>query len=267
MAIFLCFFSVHAPKVIFKNIMEQRAQNFEYLHQFAPQTNAERARRRQTREKHAWRRRWGFALGKYNAETRGANRADLVAQGLLPREIFETSRWQVNYWTQKWENPLFHPGTWGGSRDENLLFGSYRADRVAQAYLFMCIALNPGAQQKELVLCLRDLGGPFADVTISWVQRRIASWGWSWRKTRVVSLMKYTEANVAAWTRFAVEITTVPWEQLVFIDEASFVCFFFFPRSRSRRLVASLKISKRASVLAKKGRSLLSNMLDRMMLV
>lgn len=83
-----------------------------------------------------------------------------------------------------------------------------------QALVFLCIRANPNAGLSDLVDIIRQAG---FDVSLSWVQRAISSWGWSWRLTAWVSKNKFSEENVFAWAQYCNAVLSFPWRRVGFV--------------------------------------------------
>ena len=100
-----------------------------------------------------------------------------------------------------------------------LKFGDYATDAAVQAVAYIAIDQYPNAGLKELCQRIRD--ETQLPVTVTWLQRTIASWGWTWRLPRWVMTNKYSDANIDYWAQFAAHITRVPWERVSNISRIS----------------------------------------------
>jgi len=126
----------------------------------------------------------------------------------------------VRYWRDVAQSGVV-PNQWGGFREEQLTYGDDEGDAAMAAMLFLVTEENPNLGLEGLCGMLRQSIG--LDVSLSWVQRTLASWGWTWRKTRWVHRNKYTSDNIDDWARYAHLIASVSWGRLKFIDE-SHIC-------------------------------------------
>jgi hypothetical protein len=162
-------------------------------------TGQEMARRSQVASKDALRRRLGTLLGR-------------VAVVLGPSEaarLAGVSRYCARYWKRKVADPNFHPGCWGGHRDNAMTFGSIENDVAVQMVVYIAICENPDTSFRNLLDVLRSIPG-LEGMSASWLSRTIHSWGWEWGRVRLVSKNKYSPQNIDTWVNYAVSILDVP---------------------------------------------------------
>jgi len=154
------------------------------------------------------------------------------------------SRDTARYWQEKVLNAQYHPGAWGGRREEQMAFGGIENDETAQTIVYLAILERPTASFKELLARCRSVPGLEA-MSAAWLSRTISSWGWDWAKARLIAKHKYTDQNIQDYVDFTLGILDFPLAsvscssllvplfslflrvtppiQLIFVDEAHFV--------------------------------------------
>jgi len=140
-----------------------------------------------------------------------ASRAATVARR------FGCSRGFVRYHSRKHSDPTFHTGPWGGSRG-NAHFGPL-AEMLLHVLLWQEIKADPLRTVCQFGCVLRDNGW---DVSDSWVQRCFARWGFSLRKPNYKNINKFKATNIIYYCSFTMEVVTLPWLSLKYLDESSF---------------------------------------------
>lgn len=83
-----------------------------YSYMAIPFTGAEAARRAETEKKHGYRQCLGSLVGQLAREFGPTRAAELAG---MPDE---RGRKVAEYWREKVNNPMFHPGAWGGRRSD-----------------------------------------------------------------------------------------------------------------------------------------------------
>lgn len=170
-----------------------------YTYKSLPLSVAEADRRHEVEHAHAERKRFGLFLGRVAARYGVAKAARLG----------RVSERAASYWKRKARDPAFHPGAWGGSRMNSMLFGSTENDMFAQAVTYLHILKNPETTFRELLNSIRTTPG-FEHTSPWWLSTTIKSWGWDWARTRLVSRNKYTDDNVREWIEYALRVLDIP---------------------------------------------------------
>lgn len=113
-------------------------------------------------------------------------------------------RTTLKYWKDKWEDPDYHPDTWGGARD---FFASPEGQLDAECVVWLTLEADPSMSFRQLLEAVWANG---LDVSSWWLSKTISSWGWNWARARLIARHKFTDANIEWYIEYLVSMVDVP---------------------------------------------------------
>jgi len=119
----------------------------------------------------------------------------------------------AKYWMRKVRDPAFHPGTWGGRRDNQMRFGGVEGDIAAQVVLYTALEANPQISFSNLHQLVRTVPG-MEDISTWWISTRIKGWRWNWKRMARFAKQKFTPANRERYLEYCVNIVDYPFEEV-----------------------------------------------------
>jgi len=141
-------------------------------------------------------------------------------------------RSNVCYWRDKHNDPTLHSGSHGGYRGRRWPNEEYI--RLQHA-LFQAIKRDVQLNLSELRVALQKTGiNPIP--SISWIQRMLKSWGYSYKIPIPFQYRKYSLENIEYYVSFVEMMRQVHWDRVMFYDEARFIS-----RELQRNRVISLR--------------------------
>jgi hypothetical protein len=146
-------------------------------------------------EKHAFRMKFGYALGRLALEV-GPSRA--ARQLGVSRQVSE-------YWRDKVLDPSFHPLPHGGRRDEAMAFGGIDGDVAAQIMVYAALEANPTISFAELLEKVQQVPG-LEHMTSSWLSRTTSGWRYTWKRAIGFARQKYTCANMQYYLQYCTRV-------------------------------------------------------------
>lgn len=147
----------------------------------------------------------------------------------------------IKYWTEKVNNPHFHPGNHGGRRE-----GTFKLTKeeslLVQASLMAGLKRKPNRNLISAAAALTELvnthlrpktnaqrrasGTRALADTVKLTRRDIygylRSWGWTRKVPIRIHIHKFRPDNMRRYIQYATAITWIPPERLKFLDESTF---------------------------------------------
>jgi len=147
----------------------------------------------------------------------GSSASEVGARVADIQERFNTTRGFVRYWKRKTEDPTYHIDTWGGNRNKKFV---PQQDVVFQLVLWGEVQLNPVRTVQQFADRMSQYYG--WEVERMFITRVFHSWKLSIKNINYKSLNKFTDVNILRYGAYLMEICTLSWPSVKFLDESHF---------------------------------------------
>ena len=119
-----------------------------------------------------------------------------ISLALQASKDFQVDSTVARYWARKTSEPDFHPGSWGGSSEEEDV--AIRR-HLCQVLIWVYLQKDNQPSLQELSVYLGTFGITYCKSSIS---AMLKQWRWSFKIPSVVQSSKYTPLNVQYYKQF-----------------------------------------------------------------